>query len=46
MRGVVEDGVGRLHENCAGAGRLAGIQIAVEAREVAAAHFQADLVAF
>ena len=46
MRGVVEDGVGCLHENCVRAGRLAGIQVAVEAREVAAADFQANLVAF
>ena len=40
--GVVKDGVCRPHEGRAGAGRLAGIQVAVEAREVTAAYFQSD----
>ena len=45
MRAVVEDGVGGLHECRVGACVLAGVQVAVEAGEIAAAHFQADAVA-
>jgi len=46
MGGVVEDGVGGFHEDIVGAGVFAGVEVAVEAGEVAAAHFQANPVAF
>ena len=45
MRGIVKDGVGRLYEGGIRASGLTRIQVAVEAREVAAADFQADAVA-
>ena len=46
MGGVVEDGVGGFDECPAGGGGLAGVEVAVEAGEVAAADFKADFVAF
>ena len=46
MLAVVEDGVGGFHESCVIGGALSGIQVAVEAREVAAGDFKPDAVAF
>ena len=45
MGGVVVDGVGGLDEVGACGGGLTGVQVAVEAREVAAGDFEADDVA-
>ena len=43
---VVKDGVGGFHHRCIRARVLAGVEVAVEPREVAAADFYADLVPF
>src|SRR3984957_7528098 len=45
MLGVVEDGVGGGDQGCAGGLVSAGVVVAVEAGEVAAAHLEADDVA-
>ena len=42
----MEDGVGGLHDSGVAGCALAGVQIAIEAREVAAGDFQANAMAF